>query len=118
MPHRRQQTRKAAAAKETQPAPLRRESLVPTVSPTPDPALERINPIQKQQIRLLAMLAKAAEVTTTTTQLVTPCVSLREPALLATVTTYASSRWEKKTSYYSKIIDNVSVYLPYRDLVV
>ena len=47
MPHRRQQTRKAAAAKETQPAPLRRESQLPTVSPTPDPVLERINPTQK-----------------------------------------------------------------------
>jgi hypothetical protein len=66
MPRRRQQTRKAAAAKKTQPtqpAPLRRESQVLTVSPTPDPVLERINPTQKQQIRPLAILAEAAEVT-------------------------------------------------------
>jgi hypothetical protein len=62
MLRRRQQTRKAVAAKETQPTPLRRESQLPTVSPTPDPILKRINPSQKQQIRPLTTLAEAAEV--------------------------------------------------------
>ena len=62
MPRRRQQTRKVAAAKETQPAPLRRESQVLTVSLTPDPALEGTDPTQKQQIKPLTLLAEAAEV--------------------------------------------------------
>ena len=46
-PRRRQQTVKVATPKETQPAPPRRESQVPTVSPTPDPALEEIEPTQE-----------------------------------------------------------------------
>jgi hypothetical protein len=40
---------------------VRRESQEPTVSPTPDPALEGMDPTQKQQTGPLTMLAEAAE---------------------------------------------------------
>jgi hypothetical protein len=43
--------------KETQPTPLRPESQVSTALPTPDPTLEGINPIQKQQIEPLTIYA-------------------------------------------------------------
>jgi len=72
MPPRRQQTRKVAATKETQPAPLRRESQVLTVSPTPDPALEGIDPIQKQYIGPLDNAGRDGRGCATTTQLATP----------------------------------------------
>jgi hypothetical protein len=55
MPPRRRH--KVAATKETQPTLLRPDSQVPT----PDPALEGIDPTQKQQIGSLTMLAEAAE---------------------------------------------------------
>jgi hypothetical protein len=60
LPRRRQQMHKVAATKKTQPAPLRRESQVLTVLPTPDPALEGTDPAQKQRIGALTMLAEAS----------------------------------------------------------
>jgi hypothetical protein len=59
-PRRRQQMHKVAATKKTQPAPLRRESQVLTVLPTPDPTLEGTDPAQKQRIGALTMLAEVS----------------------------------------------------------